>query len=336
MRIWATSFDQSDTRLSENQLTQPPNTHKLSAFHSFFRDFTMIHLRALFFFTGVLLCIAGTGWGEQNKKISVFTTIEPQAYLLKRIGEEHVEVNVLVAAGQNLHSFEPTPRQMAKLARARIYFTLGLPLEKPLLDRLAGSKSAFEMIDAAAGITRRAIEDDNQSHPHGHAHHDQTRDDPHIWLDPQRALKIAQNMADALIRRDPDHEQDYRRNLQSLVEDLNNTHRQIKEKLAPFVGSAILVYHGAFGYFTDAYGLRQIAVEIGGKRPSARELSRLIDSARRYQIRVVFVQPQFSRSSARTLAEAINGRVATIDPLAPDYCDNLKRMAEAVHNALAD
>lgn len=296
----------------------------------------MIYLRAFFFFAVFILCIAGTGWGDQDKKLSVFATIEPQAYLLKRIGGERLEVNVLVAAGQNLHTFEPTPRQMAKLARTQIYFTLGLPLEKHLLDRLAGSKSTFEKIDAAEGITKRSIEGDDHSHPHGHAHHDQTRDDPHIWLDPQRARKIAQNMADALIRRDPDHEQDYRRNLQSLVEELEDTHRQIKEKLAPFSGSAILVYHGAFGYFTDAYGLRQIAVEIGGKRPSARELSRLIDSARQHQVRVVFVQPQFSRSSARTLAEAINGRVATIDPLAPDYCDNLQRMAEAVHNALAD
>ncbi len=296
----------------------------------------MIHLRVLLFFVGILLCSAGPGWGEQDKKLSVFTTIEPQAYLLKRIGGERLEVNVLVAAGQNLHTFEPTPRQLAKLARTQIYFTLGLPLEKPLLDRLAGSKSAFEIIDAAAGITRRSIEGNDHSHSHGQAHHDQTRDDPHIWLDPQRAQKIAQNMVDALIRRDPDHEQDYRRNLQSLVEELDATHRQIKEKLAPFSGSAILVYHGAFGYFTDAYGLRQIAVEIGGKHPSARELARLIDSARQHQVKVVFVQPQFSRSSARTLAEAINGQVVTIDPLAPDYCDNLQRMAEAVHNALAD
>jgi len=296
----------------------------------------MIYLRALFFFAVFILCIGDTGWGNQDKKLSVFATIEPQAYLLKRIGGEHLEVNVLVTAGQNLHTFEPTPRQMARLARTQIYFTLGLPLEKHLLDRLPGDKSAFEMIDAASGIKRRSINGSDHDHPHGDAHNDQTRDDPHIWLDPQRARKIAQNMASALIRRDPAHEQDYRSNLQSLVEELEDTHRQIKEKLAPFSGSAILVYHGAFGYFTDAYGLRQIAVEIGGKRPSARELSRLIDSACQHQVKVVFVQPQFSRSSARTLAEAINGRVATIDPLAPDYCDNLKRMAEAVHNALAD
>jgi zinc transport system substrate-binding protein len=318
-------------------LTPPANTHKLSAFHFFFRNSTMIRLRALFFVTGFFLCIAGTGWGEQNKKLSVFTTIEPQAYLLEKVGGKHLEVNVLVQAGQNMHTFEPAPRQLTKLARSQLYFTLGLPLEKPLLDRISSDKQAFEVIDASVGIERRAIDgEEAHHHDHGHTHHDQILDDPHIWLDPQRARKIAQNMAEALILRDPGHEADYRRNLQSLVEELDATHRQIKEKLAPFSGSAILVYHGAFGYFTDAYGLRQIAVEIGGKSPSARELSRLIDAARQYQVRVVFVQPQFSRSSARTLAEAINGRVATIDPLAPDYCDNLKRMAEAVHNALAD
>ena len=96
------------------------------------------------------------------------------------------------------------------------------------------------------------------------------------------------------------------------------------------------VFHPSYGYFADAYGLRQIAVEMGGKEPGARQLARLIHRAKEDGVRVIFVQPQFSKSSARTIAEAIGGAVVPLDPLARDYLENLERMARDIEKAFVD
>jgi zinc transport system substrate-binding protein len=106
--------------------------------------------------------------------------------------------------------------------------------------------------------------------------------------------------------------------------------------LGPLKGREILVFHPAFGYFAERYGLTQRAVESEGKEPGPRQLAALIDTARERGVRVVFVQPQFSRSSAEKIAEAIGGAVVPMDPLASDYLANLERMATEVRKALGN
>jgi len=95
-----------------------------------------------------------------------------------------------------------------------------------------------------------------------------------------------------------------------------------------------MVFHPSWGYFAKAYGLKQVPVEIEGKRPKPAQLQRLIEYARRREITVVFVQPQFSRTSAETLAAAIGGHVFFADPLAPHWAENLSKQATLFKKAL--
>jgi len=104
--------------------------------------------------------------------------------------------------------------------------------------------------------------------------------------------------------------------------------------MAPFEGQDLFVFHPAFGYFADEYGLTLVAVEIGGKEPSARELARLIDTARQHQVHTIFVQPQFSPKSAQAIAEQIDGVVVPIDPLPQDYLAQMRAMGERIRHAL--
>jgi zinc transport system substrate-binding protein len=89
------------------------------------------------------------------------------------------------------------------------------------------------------------------------------------------------------------------------------------------------VFHPSWGYFADAYGLTQIAVESAGKEPGPRTLADLIDWGRKEQVRVIFVQQQFSRRAAETVAQAIGATVIAVDPLAENYLDNLREVAKA-------
>ncbi len=104
----------------------------------------------------------------------------------------------------------------------------------------------------------------------------------------------------------------------------------MKTRLAPLSGSKVFVYHPAFGYFLDMFNITQVAVELGGKEPTQRELVALVDLAKKEKARVIFTQAQFSESAAKAVAGAVGAAVVPIDPLAPDWLGNLSRMGQAL------
>ena len=95
-----------------------------------------------------------------------------------------------------------------------------------------------------------------------------------------------------------------------------------------------MVFHPSWGYFAHTYGLEQIPIEREGKAPKPVHLQELITHAIAHDIRVIFVQPQFSTKSAETIAKAIGGTVVVADPLALDWADNLRRQARKIRSAL--
>jgi len=263
--------------------------------------------------------------------MNVFVTILPLSYFAERIGGDSVEVSVLVPPGQSPATYEPTPAQMVRLARARILFTIGVPFEKSFLGNLAATYKNLEIVDTREGINLLPMEEaghDGDGHAHG-------THDPHVWLDPVRAKTIAENIAGALERADPDHAAEYRANLEKLLSDLDEVNAKVSETLAPLKGRTLYTFHPAYGYFADRYGLRQQSVAAGGKEPGPRQLAALIDQARKDGTRVIFVQPQFSESTAKILAREVGAAVVPMDPLAPDYIRNLEGMAHKIREALA-
>lgn len=287
-------------------------------------------------------------------KVKVFVSILPTAYFVERVGGPDVEVSVLVGPGQDPHSFEPTPRLMAKLADAQILFKMKFPFEETLIKKMESTFKKLEVVDLQQGIRLRAMTEEEseageadhgqgkgEEHEHGHGaleeheHHHEAGDmDPHTWLDPQLAKIQARTIADTLVRIDPGHKDQYEKNLKDFQAELDAVHERLIKALAPVKGKAFFVFHPAYGYFGDAYGLKQIPVEIEGKEPTAKRLARLIDLAKEDEVKVIFVEPQFSKKSAEALAKAIGGAVVPLDPLAPDYLKNLQDMAVKLDSAL--
>ncbi len=274
-------------------------------------------------------------------KVRVFVSIPPIAYFVQRVGGTHVQVNVLMRAGQDPHTFDPSPQLMVKLGEAQVLFKLGFPFEEALVKKIGSAFKNVEVVDLQQGIKLLAMTEEEE-HEHGRAHgdkhghsHDAGDMDPHTWLDPQRAKIQARTIADALIRIDPDHQADYEKNLQGFQADLDHVHAQLTKALAPVRGKSFFVFHPAFGYFGDAYGLKQIPVELEGKEPTGRQLARLIELAKKDRVRIIFVQPEFSKKSAEALANAIGGAAVPLDPLATDYLKNLQDMADALESALS-
>ncbi len=285
-------------------------------------------------------------------KLKVFVSILPEAYFVERVGGRHVEVSTLVGPGQSPHTFEPTPREIARLADARLFFRIGWPFEARLLEKAAAVNPALKVIDLREGIALRWMTADEENAEHSasfsrdsqrsasHApagpERVQTEDeaDPHSWLNPRNASIMAATIARALEAADPAHAADYQANLRTFQADLAALDARLAATLAPLKGRQLFVYHPAFGYFADAYGLKQVPVEVEGKEPTARQLAALVDRARAAGARVIFVQPQFSPRNAEAVAKAIGGAVVPFDDLAKDYIANLSDMADKVRTAL--
>ena len=253
---------------------------------------------------------------DDTSKLPVTVSIAPQAYFANRIGRERLDILVLVPPGFSPATYEPTPKQMAKLAEAKLYFTVGVPFERTLIPKIANMFGHIKIVETAS-----------VTDPHGENSHSH---DPHTWLDPVLAKAQAKKMAEALIEADPAGAQQYQQGLAELIKDLDQLDSKIAELLKPHAGKKFLVFHPAYGHFARRYSLKQLPIQIEGKAPSAKQLTELIETARASGFQIVFVQPQFSAKTASVVAEQIGAAVVEIDPLSQDYLSNLRKMAGAV------
>ncbi len=251
--------------------------------------------------------------------LSVFVSIQPQAYVVERIGKERVAVEVLVPPGKSPATYAPRPSQMARLSRAALFFSIGVPFEQALMPRVKGVSQELTLVDTIQGIPLRRFADGGG--------------DPHVWMNPMLMKQQATTVCSALSKKAPGSTDYFRANLERLLADLDRLDRTIAKALEPLAGETIFVFHPVFGYFADRYGLTQTAVEVGGKAPKGRSLADFIKKAKAARIRVIFVQPQFDTRTAHKIATAINGAVVPLDPLAKDYMANLTAMAHKIKNA---
>ncbi|MFN3659610.1 MAG: metal ABC transporter solute-binding protein, Zn/Mn family [Brevinematales bacterium] len=264
--------------------------------------------------------------------LEIFVSIAPQSYLMERIGGTRVHVHIMVPEGKNPHTYEPTPSQLVLLGKATIWFTVGLEFESVLVKKIEKSYPALRFVDTSQGINKRVLSEE-EIMEHEHDDHDEDKAgalDPHIWMSLRLAKIQALHIRDALISLDQAGKSLYEANYMALIRELDEVDREISTMLAPCRGRSFFVYHPVLGYFADDYGLRQMAIEIEGKEPSSRVLSKVIQRARKEKIRIIFVQEGFSRRSAEAVARAINGRVEEINPLSADYLAMFQRIAKVL------
>ena len=275
----------------------------------------------------LVLALALAGCGDRpdsGDRIRVAVSVPPQAYFVDRVGGDRVTVEVMVPPGAAPDSYEPTPQQVLALRRARLYVEVGhaaFPFERRYLEGVNG----LELVNMTAGVELLPA-------PAGDEHGGDL--DPHVWTSPAAVVAAARNIAAALGRIDPAGAPVYQRNLTAFLADVAALDREIRATLAGVEHRRFLVFHPAWGYFARDYGLEQVAIETNGKEPSPARLVALITEARREGIRVVFVQRGFSDRAARVIAAELGAEVVALDPLAYDWLDNLRRVAEALRRAL--
>ena len=287
----------------------------------------------------ICLALSLLACAAETRRPVVFVSIGPQLESVRRIGGGAVEAHAMLPAGMSPETYSPGVRQMAALARADAYVTIGVPFEKMVVAKIHANFPNLKIIDGKTGMAFRRMEGGH--HHHGGHHdddddhdHEHDEDDPHVWLSIENMKCHARTVAAVLAEVLPESEHaaidaraaEYLRELDALSAEL-------KAKLSPLKGTEAVVYHPAFGYFLDDHGIRQKAVELEGKEPGARYLGSVIREARHDGIRAIFVQPQFNVKAAEVLSHEIDGKVLPFDPLPNDYSDGLRRLADALLEA---
>lgn len=258
----------------------------------------------------VLLLYFASEKGEEENKIGVIVSILPQVEFVEKVGGERVKITVMVPPMASPHTYEPKASQLAEVSKAKIYFKVGsgIEFEKVWWDKIISMNPNIYVINASEGIE---IVDK----------------DPHIWLSPKIAEKMVENFYNGIIKVDPEHKEEYRRNKEKYIEELKELDRFIRNLFEKYENRVFLIYHPSFGYFAREYNLTQLAIEEEGKEPSPSQLKKCIENARKYNLSYVYLSPQVSESYANVIAHEINGEIIKIDPLAPNYIDNMRNVA---------
>lgn len=271
---------------------------------------------------------------DSPQKVKAIVSIVPQVYFVQRVGGDLVEVEPIAPPNYSPETYQVTPRQMDAMGRADIFFRIGMPFEEQLASRLLATFPKLCIVDTREGVPMLAMvahpdhgdheTEEGGDHDHDHHHGDE---DPHIWLDPMRVKLQARVMAEALKERLPGQAEIFERNLEAFNREMDDLHREITEILAPVRDRVFYVFHPAFGYFADAFGLEQRAIESEGKSPGPRRLYEIMDEIKGAGAKALFEQPQFKTVELTAVAEETGVDIVLLDGLAGDYSANMKRMA---------
>lgn len=279
------------------------------------------------FFSLSLLLVSCTGYTQTDYRLGVTVTILTQADFVENVGGEKVRINVMIPPGASPHTYEPMPSQMQDLSQSSMYAMVGSGIEFELtwMDKFITANKNMLVVDCSKGI-------DIYEGKEGDSFHAPI--DPHVWMSPPNAQIMVQNIANGLIRIDPENRSFYENNRDAYIQRLINLDEEIISVVSGLQNRTFIVDHPAFGYFAREYGLNMLAIEAEGKTPTPSELASIIERARENNVQIIIASPQFNPTSAKVIADSIDANLVTVDPLAKNYIDNMHMLLEELEKAM--
>ena len=261
-----------------------------------------------------LLFISFKDKNEISKDI-ISVAIVPEIEFVKVVAGDDFEIVTMIPPGASPENYEPTPLEKEKFEKSKIYFSMGVPTEENnILPNLSENTKLVKLDEEV----RKYYED--LTFENGGR-------DPHIWLSPKRVEVMVLKIADTLSELKPENSQKYEENANKYIEELKNVSLEINDILANKENKKFVVYHPAFAYLADEFGLEMYALEEEGKEATAQSLQEKIDLAKEEGIKYIFYQAEIDSTQAKAYAEEIGGQTMMLSPLAENYIENLKEMA---------
>ncbi len=286
------------------------------------------HIITLFFaFFLVWMSLANPAFSAELQPLSktVLVSVPPHKFFVEKIAGPTVQVLLMVPAGASAHTYEPTPKQMLNASKADLWLFVGEGFEPKVRAALASYRPSMQFVDLRQNLNLIIYEDGHQ----GCSHHHESCQDLHYWLSPKQAKIQAETIENALSKLYPEHAQLYKENLVKFKNELDQMDTEIRDILSHEHNQVIMVSHPAYAYFCRDYGCTQLSIEFEGKDPTPQQLTKVIDAARRNNIKTIFVQAQYSSKGAKLIASHIGAKVVNLDPYSEDYFESLRTIAKA-------
>lgn len=310
----------------------------------------MKHTATLFLFS-LLLFACGT---KQTAEKIVTVTIEPQRYFAEKIAGNKYTINSMVAAGLNPENYDPTPQQMVNLGKSLAYLKIGyIGFEQAWMNNIIQNNQNLRIFDLSEGFDVLTSEDEHlheegnsneseedhkdcKDHKEGEAHHHHGGTDPHIWSSISGAKTVARNTLSAFIALDPENIEYYTANYNALLKEIEQTETVMHQALDSLQNRTFIIYHPALTYLAKEFGLKQLCIEMDGKEPSPAILKDLIETARKNNTKVVFIQQEFDQKNAELIAKETGCELIRINPLSYDWNQEMITIANALSNGKAN
>jgi len=271
-------------------------------------------------------CSSDSSAAGNTDKFDVVASFYPMQYLAQQIGGEHVNVTTLTEPGQEPHDLELSAKQTAEMGEADA--VLYLKSLQPAVDEAITQSDVQTKIDAATLTTLEdhgSVEHDHAGGEHAEEEHTEEKHseeeehalDPHVWLDPVKYAEIAEGVAKAFEKADPDHAADYRKNADALAKKLAGLNTAYTDGLKNTDTKVFFTNHAAFGYLAERYGLTQEAINglDPESEPSPARIKELQEEAKADGVTTVFYETLVSDKTAKTLAKDAGLKTDVLDPL---------------------
>ncbi|GAA2569317.1 MULTISPECIES: zinc ABC transporter substrate-binding protein [Streptomyces] len=291
---------------------------------------------------------SAAGTAGHTDKFDVVASFYPMEFLAEQIGGDHVNVTTLTEPGQEPHDLELSAKQTAQMGEADA--VLHLKSLQPAVDEAIAQSDVKTKIDAAT-LTKLedhgSVEHDHGGEEHAEEEHSEGGEhalDPHVWLDPVKYAEIAEGVAKAFEKADPDHAADYRKNAEALAKKLGDLDTAYRNGLKDTASKVFFTNHAAFGYLAERYGLTQEAINglDPESEPSPARIRELQEEAKADGVTTVFYETLVSGKTAKTLAKDAGLKTDVLDPLegitdkskGDDYVAVMRSNLKALETAL--
>jgi len=262
------------------------------------------------------------------------------ADIAQNVAGNRLVVQSLIPLGVDLHAFEPTPQDVAKIEESQVLILNGCGLEEWFNNILPSLTSSQMIIEACDGIPPRQSTN---------THHDEHEIDPHFWLDPNLVIHYVENIRDAFILFDPDRVEQYRNSASQYIQELQELDAWISIQMdeIPIKGRLLVTNHENFGYFADRYGFQVAGAIIPsvttGATPTAQELAQLIEVIRQQKVKAIFLElgsnPQLAEQIANetgvnVISDLYSHSLSSKEGPAPTYLEMMRYNTKLIVNAL--
>ncbi|ANX11923.1 adhesin [Fictibacillus arsenicus] len=287
----------------------------------------------------LLIATAACGNKSADKKdgtLYIYTTMYPLEYFTERIGGKHVEVSSIIPPGADAHTYEPSTKKMVEITEGDAFVYNKMESDEfssSVADTL--KEENVPIVDAAKGVElahteeqeeEGAHDEGEEAHGNEEEHHEHGSQDPHIWLDPVLAQKMAENIYNGLVKVKPDAKEDFKKNHTALIKDLKELDASFKSKVVEAPKNSFIVSHAAYGYWAERYNLEQIAISglSPSHEPSQHQIENIIQGAKKEKIRYILFEENVNNKVAEMINKEVGAKTLTLHNLETLTKDDLK------------